>query len=68
MLDAAWADSQHSHVVEWVAPGGVGKSSLVKRWLENVQRDGWRGARRVYVWSFTARAPAMTGRRRMTTF
>jgi hypothetical protein len=52
VLDAAWADSQHSHVVEWVAPGGVGKSSLVKRWLENVQRDGWRGARQVYVWSF----------------
>ncbi len=52
VLDAAWADSQHSHVVEWVAPGGVGKSSLVKRWLENLQRDGWRGARRVYAWSF----------------
>ncbi|AQR64624.1 hypothetical protein BXU06_05795 [Aquaspirillum sp. LM1] len=52
VLDAAWADGQHSHVVELVAPGGVGKSSLVKRWLENLGRDGWCGARQVYAWSF----------------
>jgi len=52
VLDAAWADGQHSHVVELVAPGGVGKSALVRRWLENLGRDGWRGARRVYAWSF----------------
>lgn len=52
VLDAAWADSGRSRVVELVAPGGVGKTSLVKRWLENMGRDGWRGARRVYGWSF----------------
>ncbi|AQR64627.1 hypothetical protein BXU06_05810 [Aquaspirillum sp. LM1] len=52
VLDAAWADGQHSHVVELVAPGGVGKSALVRRWLENLGRDGWRGARQVYAWSF----------------
>jgi tetratricopeptide (TPR) repeat protein len=52
VLNAAWADSSRSHVVELVAPGGVGKSSLVKRWLENMSRDGWRGAQRVYAWSF----------------
>ncbi len=52
VLDTAWADCEGCHVVELVAPGGVGKSSLVKRWLENLKRDGWRGARRVYAWSF----------------
>lgn len=49
-LDAAWGDG--TALVELVAPGGVGKTSLVKRWLEGVKRDGWRGARRVYGWSF----------------
>ena len=67
MLDAAWADSQHSHVVEWVAARRRGQV----RWSS----AGWRmcsgtvgAGAQVYVWSFTARAPAMTGKRRMTTF
>ena len=33
-------------------PPGTGKTSLVKRWLERIKADGWRGARRVYGWSF----------------
>lgn len=51
-LDAAWASSGHTAIVELIAPGGVGKTSLVKRWLEKMKHDNWRGANRVYGWSF----------------
>ncbi|MFA6311121.1 MAG: DUF4062 domain-containing protein [Sterolibacterium sp.] len=51
-LDAAWADGGHTHIVELIAPGGTGKTALVKRWLERIKADDWRGARRVYGWSF----------------
>ncbi len=51
-LDAAWADSGCTHIVELTAPGGVGKTALVKRWLDRLKHDGWRGAQRVYAWSF----------------
>ncbi len=52
LLDDAWADVGHTQVVELVAPGGVGKTSLVKRWLDRLKAEGWRGAQRVYGWSF----------------
>lgn len=51
-LDAAWADGGHTHIIELIAPGGVGKTALLKRWLERMKADNWRGARRVYGWSF----------------
>lgn len=51
MLDAAW-DSGSTHVVSLVAWGGVGKSTLVNKWLEQICGDNYRGARRVYAWSF----------------
>jgi len=51
-LDAAWADGGRTHIVELIAPGGVGKTALLKRWLERMKADSWRGARRVYGWSF----------------
>jgi hypothetical protein len=51
-LDTAWADSGRSQILSLIAPGGVGKTALVKRWLEGFQGDAWRGARRVYAWSF----------------
>ncbi len=50
-LDDAWADD-HVHAISIVAWGGVGKSALVDRWLTAMEQDGWRGARRVYGWSF----------------
>ncbi|MEA2692776.1 MAG: hypothetical protein QOJ16_2163, partial [Acidobacteriota bacterium] len=50
-LDAAWEDPS-VHVLTFVAFGGVGKSSLVGRWLDRMAADGWRGARRVLDWSF----------------
>lgn len=51
MLDKAWA-SGGTHVVSLVAWGGVGKSTLVKKWAERLAADNYRGARRVYAWSF----------------
>ena len=51
MLDKAW-ESPDTHVVSLVAWGGVGKSTLVRRWLERLEADNFRGARRVFAWSF----------------
>ncbi|HZF12924.1 MAG TPA: TIR domain-containing protein, partial [Thermoanaerobaculia bacterium] len=50
-LDVAWEDPR-THVLTFVAFGGVGKSTLVARWLDPMAADGWRGARRVLDWSF----------------
>jgi tetratricopeptide (TPR) repeat protein len=51
LLDEAW-ESDQIHVVSLVAWGGVGKSTLVNKWLERLEADNYRGARRVYGWSF----------------
>jgi tetratricopeptide (TPR) repeat protein len=51
LLDGAWADEQ-TNVISLIAWGGVGKSALVKHWLDGMRRDQFRGARRVYGWSF----------------
>ena len=50
-LDEAWAD-EHVHIVTLVAWGGVGKTTLVNRWLNLMGKDNYRGAKRVYAWSF----------------
>jgi hypothetical protein len=52
LLDDAWSETGRTHVVVLVAAGGVGKTSLVKRWLDRLKAEGWCGARRVYGWSF----------------
>lgn len=51
MLDRAWADPG-THIHSLVAWGGVGKSALVNHWLARMARDDYRGATRVYGWSF----------------
>jgi tetratricopeptide (TPR) repeat protein len=51
LLDQAW-ESDGTHVATLVAWGGVGKSTLVNKWLEHMKVDNYRGARRVYAWSF----------------
>ncbi len=51
-LDAAWRDAGRTAIVQIIAPGGVGKTALVKRWLDGMRIRGWEGARRVYGWSF----------------
>jgi hypothetical protein len=38
-LDGAWSDPGRTAVVECIAPGGTGKTALIKRWL-----DGQRAA------------------------
>jgi tetratricopeptide (TPR) repeat protein len=56
-LDAAW-ETPSTHVLNFVAFGGVGKSTLVSRWLDGMAADGWRGARRVLAWSFYSQGTA----------
>lgn len=51
LLDEAW-DSAATNVVSFVAWGGVGKSTLINKWLERLAKDNYRGAERVYAWSF----------------
>jgi tetratricopeptide (TPR) repeat protein len=49
-LDACWQEGVR--VASIVAFGGVGKSALVNAWLARMDAGGWRGAERVYGWSF----------------
>ena len=52
LLDDAWADA-NINIVSFVAWGGVGKTALVNHWLKRrMARDNYRGAERVYAWSF----------------
>jgi len=50
-LDVAWDDPK-THVVTLVAWGGVGKTALVVAWMARLAADGYRGAQRVFDWSF----------------
>ncbi|MEA2563457.1 MAG: hypothetical protein QOH06_4961 [Acidobacteriota bacterium] len=50
-LDAAWEDAK-THVLTFVAFGGMGKSALVSHWLDRMSAADWRGSRRVLDWSF----------------
>lgn len=51
LLDEAW-EADGTNIVSLVAWGGVGKSTLVNKWLERMEADNYRGARRVFGWSF----------------
>jgi hypothetical protein len=51
LLDAAWEDPQ-THIVSLVAWGGVGKTALMNKHLLQLGEDHYRGAERVYGWSF----------------
>jgi len=57
MLDSAWEDSQ-TNVVSLVAFGGVGKTALVNKWLLQMGEDSYRGAERVFGWSFYSQGAA----------
>ena len=57
LLDEAWVSSQHVgsmsiRVLAFTANGGVGKSTLVNRWLDEMSQEHFRGATRVFGWSF----------------
>ena len=49
-LDEAWDDDE-INIVSIVAAGGVGKSALINQWLWSLG-EKYRGASRVYGWSF----------------
>ncbi len=59
-LDAAW-DDPAINLFSLVAFGGVGKSALVNAWLEDLRAEGWRGAERVFGWSFYSQGTEATG-------
>lgn len=50
-LDAAWNDAR-KNVVIVRAFGGMGKTSLVASWMAELALKNWRGAERVFDWSF----------------
>ncbi len=51
LLDKAW-ESGDTNVVSLVAWGGVGKSTLINKWLEYMDKESYRGAKKVFAWSF----------------
>ncbi len=52
LLDDAWANP-NTNIIAFVAWGGVGKTALVNHWVkQRMARDNYRGAERVYGWSF----------------
>ncbi len=51
MLDEAWEDPE-ANVLCLVAWGGIGKTSLVNKWLMQMGAEDFRGAERVFGWSF----------------
>ena len=50
-LDQAF-DEGDLNIVSLRAWGGVGKSTLVNKWCEYLAADNYRGAKRVFAWSF----------------
>ena len=57
LLDSAWSSAEQAgstptRIVAFTANGGVGKSTLVNHWLRGMNRDRFRGATRVFGWSF----------------
>lgn len=50
-LDEAW-DNPATNILSLVAWAGVGKTALVNHWLGKMSQEGYRGAERVYAWSF----------------
>jgi transcriptional regulator with XRE-family HTH domain len=52
-LDRVWSGGQ-TNILSIVAWGGVGKSTLVNHWVGRLAQDGWRGAERVFGWTFSS--------------
>jgi hypothetical protein len=50
-LDEFW-EKETTNVVSFVAWGGVGKSTLINKWLQYMDEDNYRGAKKVFGWSF----------------
>ncbi|MCX6899110.1 MAG: hypothetical protein NT105_10450 [Verrucomicrobia bacterium] len=50
-LDSTWDEGQ-CNVLALVAGGGVGKTALINQWVEELSKENFRGAKRVFAWSF----------------
>ncbi|MBX7206995.1 MAG: AAA family ATPase [Verrucomicrobiaceae bacterium] len=59
-LDTAWQDAQQ-HIVIVRAWGGVGKTALVNAWMAEMEFKDWRGAQRVFYWSFYSQGTRRAG-------
>ena len=57
MLDKVW-DNTGTNIICFVAWGGVGKTALVNTWLSKMRQDNYRGAERVFGWSFYSQGAA----------
>ncbi len=73
LLDQAWSSGARpgeaqTRVLTFVAYGGVGKSTLVNHWLKDVQKDHFRGATRVFGWSFYSQGAREEGMASADTF
>ena len=51
ILNDAW-EWGDTNVLSFVAYGGVGKTTLVNKWLERMRWDNYYGAQKVFGWSF----------------
>jgi hypothetical protein len=67
ILDAAWNDS-HKNVVVVRGKGGEGKTSLVASWMAELAMKDWRGAERVFDWSFYSQGTKDQGTASAETF
>jgi hypothetical protein len=57
LLDEVW-DNTRTNIICFVAWGGVGKTALVNAWLHQMQQHNFRGAERVFGWSFYSQGAA----------
>lgn len=50
-LNKLWAE-RSANVIQITGFGGVGKTTLLNRWLSDLSAEKYKGANRVYAWSF----------------
>ncbi|NQZ09280.1 MAG: TIR and AAA domain-containing protein [Algicola sp.] len=50
-LNQAW-DDENTRIISFIAWGGVGKSSLINTWRNDMRDNGYKGAERVFAHSF----------------
>jgi hypothetical protein len=58
LLDQAWEDE--TRIIAFIASGGVGKSALINKWADRMKKDNFRGASRVFAWSFYSQGTSKT--------
>jgi tetratricopeptide (TPR) repeat protein len=56
-LNKAWNNGK-LNVITLTAWGGVGKTSLVNKWLNRMAKKNFKGAEKVYAWSFYSQGAA----------